>query len=345
MPLNARNRTLGALALAATDRSGRRYREADLALAQELASRAALLVDNARLYLKAQEMTHARDQVLSVVSHDLRSPLNTIVTACELLELDLPEDRSARTRASIRRAAKQMNRLVEDLLDVARIEEGRLPLNREPTDLASLLAEVISLHSPVAEHHGIRLEKSVAGDNIEFDCDRNRLCQALSNFVDNALKFTPEAGEISLAAEIEGDKIYISVSDSGPGIPANQLPHLFDRFWHSDNTRRHGVGLGLTIAKGIAEAHGGSIQVASQPVTGPSSPWLCPNKSHRKVLHPGRHSENAPSSSLAIMMILCSKRLSNAYIGDCRSQESVRTRLRNMETLLFSSDFGPVFLH
>lgn len=264
VPLNARGRTLGALALATTDYSGRLYREADLTLVQEIANRAALLIDNARLYHQAQEMTHARDQMLSIVSHDLRSPLNTIVTACELLELDLPEDRGARTRSSIRRAAGQMNRLLEDLLDVARIEEGCLPLHLEPVELASLLSEVISLHSPVADYRGIRLEKSIAGNNVEFDGDRNRLCQALSNLLDNALKFTPESGEIVLAAELDEHEIHISVSDSGPGIPPNQLPHLFDRFWHTENKRKRGVGLGLTIAKGIAEAHGGRIEVDSQ---------------------------------------------------------------------------------
>lgn len=157
-----------------------------------------------------------------------------------------------------------MNRLLEDLLDVARIEEGCLPLHVEPVELASLLTEVISLHAPVAEYRGIRLEKSITGNNGEVECDRNRVCQALSNLVDNALKFTPESGEIRLAAEFDENEIHISVTDSGPGIPANQLPHLFDRFWHTDNTRRRGVGLGLTIAKGIAEAHGGRIEVANQ---------------------------------------------------------------------------------
>lgn len=264
VPLNARGRTLGAIALATTDYSGRIYREEDLTLVQEIANRAALLIDNARLYHQAQEMTHARDQMLSIVSHDLRSPLNTIVTACELLELDLPEDRGARTRSSIRRAAGQMNRLLEDLLDVARIEEGCLPLHLESVELDSLLTEVISLHGPVAEYRGIRLEKSVAGNNIVLDCDRNRLCQALSNLLDNALKFTPESGEIRLAAGLDENEIRISVSDNGPGIPADQLPHLFDRFWRSDNKKKRGVGLGLAIAKGIAEAHGVRIEVAGR---------------------------------------------------------------------------------
>lgn len=278
VPLKARNRTLGALALATTDLSGRRYGEVDLALAQELSSRAALLVDNARLYHTAREMTRARDQILSIVSHDLRSPLNTIVTACELLELDLPEDNYTRTRASIRRAAWQMNRLLEDLLDVARIEEGRLSLHREPADLASLLAEVVSLHAPVAEHRGIRLETNLVHGNAEFACDRKRLCQALSNLLDNALKHTPESGEVRLTAERGPDQVYISVSDTGPGIPANQLPHLFDRFWHTENTNKHGVGLGLAIAKGIAEAHGGSIQVTSQPGNGSQFTLVVPKQ-------------------------------------------------------------------
>ncbi|HEX7027804.1 MAG TPA: ATP-binding protein [Gammaproteobacteria bacterium] len=268
VPLKTRNRTLGALALATTDGSGRRYHTDDLALAQALAGRAALLVDNARLFHTAQQMTHARDQVLSIVSHDLRSPLNTIVTACDLLELDLPEDRAARTRAGIRRATRQMNRLLGDLLDVAQIEEGRLTLHREPVDITLLLDEVISLHDPVADYHGIRLEKDLSDGNFELNCDRNRLCQALSNLVDNALKFTPEGGSIRLAAKLRTDSVCISVSDSGPGIPDHQLPHLFERFWRSGGTKKPGVGLGLAITKGIVEAHGGSIKAANGPVNG-----------------------------------------------------------------------------
>lgn len=265
VPLTARSRTVGALAMATTDRSAKRYQEADLLLARELASRAALLVDNARLYSRAQQATRARDQMLSIVSHDLRSPLNTVVTACELLELDLPEDRRARTRGSIRRAARQMNRLLEDLLDVTRIVEGRLTLQREPVHPNSLLIEVVSMHAPIAEHGGVHLSKCATDQPAVVEGDWQRLSQALSNLVDNALKFTPEGGQVEVAATVDLDHVRIGVSDTGPGIPAEHIPHLFDRFWRAENAQRAGVGLGLSIARGIAEAHGGSIEVVNRP--------------------------------------------------------------------------------
>lgn len=285
VPLKARNRTLGALALATTEHSGRIYGDADLFLAQELAHRAALLVDNARLYHSAQEATRARDHILSVVSHDLRSPLNNIVTACELLELDPPEPRRSRTHASIRRAAKQMNRLLEDLLDVARIEEQRLTLDRETMDLATLMSDVISLHHPVAEKRSVQLRQNVS-TNVAFDGDRKRLTQGLSNLVDNALKFTPDDGTIDLAAEAESGDVRISVTDSGPGIPDEQVARLFDRFWRSDDARTTGVGLGLAIAKGIAQAHGGTIEVEQAPQKGARFTILLPQRVVRRASRP-----------------------------------------------------------
>jgi signal transduction histidine kinase/ActR/RegA family two-component response regulator len=278
VPLKARERTLGALALATTDHSGRRYGEMDLALALELAARAALLVDNARLYRHAQEANRARDEMLSIVSHDLRSPLHTIVTACELLELDIPTDRRARTRASIRRATRQMSRLLEDLLDVSRIDEGRLPLEREPFGIELLMADVTSLYDPVAESRGLSLVCSASPDIGTFVGDRTRLGQVLSNIVDNALKFTPEGGEIRVTAARAGGEIRIAVADTGRGIPHEQLPHLFDRFWRSDAAGRRGAGLGLAIAKGIADAHGGRIEVESRPGEGSRFTVILPDR-------------------------------------------------------------------
>ena len=268
VPLAARGRTLGALALATTDHSGKRYDQDDLTFAQEMANRAALLVDNARLFFRAQEATRARDEMLSVVSHDLRNLLGTMTTAIDLLELDPPEDRRARTRASLRRAANQMSKLLDDLLDVAQIEAGKLALSRKRFELGSLFAEILSLHGPVAEYQGIRIDRRLPGARFEIDADRNRLAQALSNLVDNALKFTPEGGQVTMAAELDGGEVRISVSDTGPGIPPEKLPHLFDRFWRADLDANRGTGLGLTIARGIVEAHGGVIQVASHPGEG-----------------------------------------------------------------------------
>lgn len=268
VPLRARERTLGAIALATTRLSQRRYSEADLALCEEVARRAALLVDNARLYRDAVRATRARDEVLAVVSHDLRSPLQAIVTASELL-IDAPATARARMAESILGAASRMNRLLEDLLDVTRIDEGLLSLHKQRFDLSAFIRDMVSVHSPVAEGRHVQLAAELDGQVDAIEADRDRLSQALSNIIDNALKFTPDGGEVRVAAGREAEAICISVSDSGPGIPQDQLPHLFDRFWRAEGSqRKKGVGLGLAISKGIAEAHGGRIEVTSQPGQG-----------------------------------------------------------------------------
>lgn len=265
--LEARGRTLGAVALATTTRSGRRYGEADLALAEEIATRAALLIDNARLYAEARRATRARDEMLAVVSHDLRGPLNSIVTASRLLEVPLPEERRTRSLASVRRAAEQMTRLLGDLLDVTRIEAGRLSVHIEPVEVGELVNEIVSMHGPLAEDRSIRLVGDGPGNFVEIGADRGRLGQALTNLVGNALKFTPEGGEVRVTVRADPATVRIAVLDTGPGIPVDQLPHLFDRFWRGSRDGR-GIGLGLTIAKGIAEAHRGGIQVESRPGEG-----------------------------------------------------------------------------
>lgn len=292
VPLKARGRTLGALAFATTDFSGRRYGQADVAFAQDLADRAALLVDNARLYTQAREATRLKDDMLAVVSHDLRSPLNAIVTACELLELDAPEERRARTRASIRRAAKQMSRLLEALLDVTRIEAGRLALQKEPFDISSLIAEIVSMHEPVADDRSIRLVHATPA--VEIVGDRDRLAQALANLVDNALKFTPIGGEIVVTAERCDRAVRVCVSDTGAGIPADELPRLFDRFWRAERSDLRGIGLGLTISKGIAEAHGGSIEVQSRLGVGSTFALVLPVQEGSRAAVPSEITQTAP---------------------------------------------------
>lgn len=264
VPLSARGRTLGALAFATTDHSGRVYTEDDFRLAQELANRMALFVDNVRLYAEARNASRARDEVLAIVSHDLRNPLNTIVTASELLETNPPPERRARANESIRRAVDQMTRLLADLLDVTQIEQGRLSLQRSEVDASLVVEELAALHGPVAESRGIRFHYAATSPAFDVFADRGRLSQALSNLLDNALKFTPDGGEVHLRVEDDGERARFWVVDSGPGVPTDQLPHLFDRFWRADRSSRDGIGLGLAIARGIAESHGGTIEVTSE---------------------------------------------------------------------------------
>lgn len=286
VPLKSHERIFGALALVTSADSGRQYTSDDLALAQELAQRAALQYENARLYHQALQAVRARDETLAIVSHDLRSPLNAIMNAAEVLARGVSEERRQRTCATIECAARRMNRLIEDLLDVTRIDEGRLVLERSEVDVGSLLNEVVELYGRIAESRGVQLVL-LPNAPLSLQGDRARLQQVLSNLLDNALKFTPEGGTVTLSAGSEGNDVRFVVSDTGTGISEQRLPHLFDRFWSSGGRRHGGIGLGLAIAKGIAEAHGGRVEVVSQPGRGSSFMLVVPMavKPRKQVEH------------------------------------------------------------
>ena len=163
----------------------------------------------------------------------------------------------------IQQAARQADRLIQDLLDVARIEEGRLRVTAEPTPLLPVLHDAVELMQPLAQERGVTLRAALARDETVLLADADRLHQVISNLVGNAIKFTPRGGEIVLQATVDDSHVRIAVRDTGVGIPSESLPHLFDRFWRGHEARR-GSGLGLTIAKGIVEAHGGEIRIESE---------------------------------------------------------------------------------
>ncbi len=264
VPLRTSEKLLGVLTLA-TSSSGRSYDMADLALAADLARRAALVVEHARLFHEAQQATRARDEILAVVAHDLRNPLNTVMMAAGLMiESSSPDRPQERRQAEIvRRAADRMNRMIQDLLDVKRMESGQLWLDPKPEPVAGIIADTIEMLRPLAAGSSIRIESHV-GNNLPLVlADATRISQVLSNLVGNAVKFTPRDGLISLGAECVDREIRYAVIDTGPGIPAEQLPHIFGRFWQAKASDRRGIGLGLAIAKGIVEAHKGRIWVSS----------------------------------------------------------------------------------
>jgi PAS domain S-box-containing protein len=266
VPLRVADRVTGGLTLYVSD-SGRRYGPDDLALAEELARRAALAVENARLYHAAEQATRARDEMLGVVAHDLRNPLNTVAMGASLLSELIPDTQgSLRRQAEImRRAADRMNRLIQDLLDVKRIESGRLAVEPRPAAPGALVAEAVEMLRPLATAGSLALEAEVGEDAPQVLADPPRVQQVLSNLVGNAIKFTPAGGRVALRAEPLPDwEVRFVVADTGPGIPPEELPHVFGQFWQARHTDRRGIGLGLAIAKGIVEAHGGRIWVESQ---------------------------------------------------------------------------------
>ncbi|MFE8598302.1 sensor histidine kinase [Archangium violaceum] len=279
-PLIARGRILGTIILAASE-SGRRYGARDLAMAEELASRAALAIDNARLHEKSEQATRTRDEVLRIVAHDLRTPLNVISLSTGVLLKCPPEKRATDTKPleAIRNAANRATRLIQDLLDVARLEAGRLSVDRGPEQTASLVKEATELHRALAEAKSIQLTIAIAENAPPVFADGDRVIQILSNLLGNALKFTPGGGQITLRAEPVERMMRFSVSDTGSGIPEEDLPHLFEPFWQAHAGRKQGTGLGLAIVKGLVDAHGGKIWVESSPGVGSTFFFTIPTTS------------------------------------------------------------------
>jgi len=264
VPLVTSGKPLGALTLV-TSGSGRRYEIADLSLAADLARRAAIVVEHARLFHEAEQATRARDDVLAVVAHDLRNPLNTVTMAVSMMLETTPVERVQERRQVeiVRRAADRMNRMIQDLLDVKRMESGRLTTDLKPEDPAFLINDTIDMLRPLAASSTIRLETDIEQNLPLVLADAARVQQVLSNLVGNAVKFTPRDGLITVCAERHDAEVRFAVIDTGPGIPAEQLPHIFGRFWQAKTSDRRGIGLGLAIAKGIVEGHNGRIWVES----------------------------------------------------------------------------------
>jgi signal transduction histidine kinase/CheY-like chemotaxis protein len=263
VPFFARSQVLGALLLV-TSRGGRRYGRLDLALVRDLAQRLSMAIDNALLYREAQQAIRSRDELLAVVSHDLRSPLTSILARSEAMVEGLPMADNAR---AIVRSAQRMRRLVDDLLDAAAIEAGRLSILRRRFAPVGLVGEAVEALRPLAEQKRIGLDATLSAVEAVVVGDPDRIVEVLENLIGNAIKFTPSGGSIAVRCEPDGAHVRISVCDTGCGIAPEHVSHLFDRFWRAE-ARRSGAGLGLYIAKGIVMAHGGDISVTSAVGTG-----------------------------------------------------------------------------
>jgi signal transduction histidine kinase len=210
------------------------------------------------------EALRLRDNVLSIVAHDLRSPLATIIMAKDLISQRGLDERSQHFLELIEKAARQADMLIKDLTDVNRLEVGKLSLHLSSAPLAYLLASVTELFEPVAENAGLLLACNTADvRNLDVHVDQSRFEQILSNLISNAIKFTAPGGNVLVTATRLKNYAKISVTDSGIGVSPDELPHVFERFWQADHHRRAGAGLGLAIVKGLVEAHGGTVGVVS----------------------------------------------------------------------------------
>ena len=215
--------------------------------------------------LGAEAMAHAREEVLGVVAHDLRNPLGVIGGTIDLLrELDLEPALRDKLRVSAARGVQQMKRLVNDLLDVTRYENGRLTVDTEELDVATLLMDAADSIRQEAEERGISLTVSSAAADLRVVGDRARLAQVFGNLLGNATKFTPKGGRVTLRSWREAGEVLFEIADTGPGVSPADRTHLFDRFWQARASDLRGIGLGLAITKAIVEAHGGRVWVESE---------------------------------------------------------------------------------
>lgn len=234
--------------------------------------RLATLSESERRRLEAEAAVRSRDEVLSVVSHDLRNPVSTVSMSISLLQdadIALSDDERRIQLQIIARSAQRMNRLIQDLLDVARIEGGRLTISCRCEDPAALANEASEAFRTIAEEKSLALETEIAPGLRPVNADRDRVLQVMSNFLSNAVKFTPAGGRIIVRALPDADGgTTFQVADTGPGIAAADLPRVFDRFWQAKRTAHLGSGLGLAIAKGIALAHRGRVWAESAPGAG-----------------------------------------------------------------------------
>jgi len=250
--------------------------------------RSGFAVENARLYYEAQRATQARDDVLGIIAHDLRTPLNNILMQAVLLRPrgHEPERRSRKPADSIERAATRMNRLIQDLLDVARMEAGRLSVEAARVDTRQVLSDSIEAQHTLASSASLELRLDLPAELPEVWADRDRLLQVFENLIGNALKFTKPGGRIVVGGAPRDGEVWFWVSDTGSGISADDVPHLFDRFWQGRKAGRHGAGLGLPIVKGLVEAHGGRIWVESTPGQGSTFFFSIPTASRlESALH------------------------------------------------------------
>jgi PAS domain S-box-containing protein len=279
LPLVAGDEAFGALTLIAVD-PAREFTADALTLADKFAATAATTLDNARLYGLAQRATRARDEVLGIVSHDLRNPISAIAMCARVLQENPPKDPAEHEEllGTIRESTEWVNRLIEDLLDVANIERGQLSLELQAQDPAQIAMQARHMFEVEATQQGITLDVEVPTNLPLVTADGARIVQVLGNLLRNAIKFTPSSGRIVVAVEPGDSSVVFSVRDTGAGIPVANQGRVFDRYWQSaDGSRSRGTGLGLSIAKGIVEAHGGGIWVQSSPGQGSTFSFSVPD--------------------------------------------------------------------
>lgn len=272
IPMISRGRVVGLFNLAMQNKK-RRFGQKDLGFFEEVADRCAVAIDNADLYQQAQAAAHARELVLSIVSHDIRNPMANIDLAVQMLHstvqsttadrIPLSAEMVDKTVTRIKSSLQSMDRLIADLLDFGKIQSGTLSVRIEPVEVAALVKTAVEPFEEKCRRKNLRLVTQIDAAVTQVRCDATRLVQVLWNLIGNSLKFTPAGGEIRLSATAEIDRVQFTVSDTGCGVNNEELGKIFERFWQSKEAAEMGYGLGLSIAKGIVVSHGGKIWAES----------------------------------------------------------------------------------
>lgn len=270
-PLIAEEEPLGALVLLNGRASGRHFRDGDVIRSRTLGDLTSLALRRVRLMEqeraakeKAEAAVRVRDETLGIVSHDLRNPLTKIALSADLLAAGRLEEQTE-LMETIRSSARQMQRLIQDLLDVARMETGSLSVAKDNVDAAMLVREMCESNAPIARQKGQTIVCRI-GDGLPPICgDRERLVQVFGNLIGNATKFAPERGTITIEVRHAGRDVEFIVADTGPGIPEADLKRVFSPYWQAKKTAHMGAGLGLAIVRGIVEAHGGKVWAENAP--------------------------------------------------------------------------------
>jgi signal transduction histidine kinase len=280
-PLKIQERVIGGVGLSRSY-PGDPYTEDDLELVLDLASRAALAIRNAQLFTRIQREAKDREEIMAIVAHDLRNPLGVVSAAGMLLtnmaDAD-PQNSRLRTLAGrVTRAAERMDDLITNVLDASRIESGGIQVNPATVDVGSLLDKAVEALAPSAQEKGVNLERAPSTQPLACLCDEGRVLQVFSNLIGNAIRFTPKGGRVDVRAVADGAAVRFAIEDTGPGIAPEVLPRVFDRYFKRASTARSGTGLGLYIARGIIEAHGGRIWADSTPENGATFTFTLPLK-------------------------------------------------------------------
>ena len=355
VPLAASGNALGVLTFA-TAESGRRYTEVDLALAVDLARRAAVAVENARLYQALREADRRKDEFLATLAHELRNPLAPIRNSLQILKMPRVDDETReRSRETMERQVQHMVRLVDDLLDVSRVMRGKIELRRERVELAVVVARAVETIQPLLDARGQELNVRLPTESLPIRADPVRLSQVIGNLVANATKFSHPTGRIWLTGERDGDMAVVRLRDEGIGIAPQMLTRIFDLFVQADHASSRaagGLGIGLTLVRNLVELHDGTVEARSD---GPGKgseftvrlPISTDVRPESPVVDTERPAPSLPSSGYRLLVVDDNTDAASSFATLLELQgHAVRVAHSGMEALEVAKEYRPdvVFL-